>query len=78
MARCDLTLLNFLPILGAIFSKMRQYLSTYSLLKLNMMQGYCEIVRMPKVFLKIWKSCVSSSSRRKKLGHFLCISLTLH
>lgn len=53
MARCDLTLLNFLPILGAIFSKMRQYLSTYSLLKLNMMQGYCEIVRMPKVFLKI-------------------------
>ena len=78
MARCDLTLLNFLPILGAISSQMRQFLSTYSLLKLNMMQGYCEIVRMPKVFLKIWKSCVFSSGRRKKLGHFLCISLALH
>lgn len=51
MARCDLTLLNFLPILGAIFSQMRQYLSTYStysLLKLNMMQGVvnlCECQR---------------------------------
>lgn len=53
MSRCDLTLLNFLPILGAIFSQMRQYLSTYSLLKLNMMQGICEIVRMPKELLKI-------------------------
>lgn len=48
MARHDLTLLNFLPILGAIFSQMRQYLSTYSLLKLNMMQGVvnlCECQR---------------------------------
>lgn len=48
MARRDLTLLNFLPILDAIFSQMRQYLSTYSLLKLNMMQGVvnlCECQR---------------------------------
>ena len=48
MSRCDLTLLNFLQILGAIFSQMRQYLSTYSLLKLNMMQGVvnlCECQR---------------------------------
>lgn len=48
MARCDLTLLNFLPILCAIFSQMRQYLSTYSLLKLNMVQGVvnlCECQR---------------------------------
>jgi len=48
MSRCDLTLLNFLPILGVIFSQMRQFLSTYSLLKLNMMQGVvnlCECQR---------------------------------
>ena len=48
MARCNLMLLNFFLMLGAIFSKMRQYLSTYSLLKLNMMQGVvnlCECQR---------------------------------
>ena len=48
MARRDLTLLNFLPIPDAIFSQMRQFLSTYSLLKLNMMQGVvnlCECQR---------------------------------
>ena len=45
MASCDLTLLNFLPILGAIFSPMRQYLSTYSLLKLNMMQGVVNLCK---------------------------------
>lgn len=48
MARRDLTLLNFLPILDAIFCQMRRFLSTYSLLKLNMMQGVvnlCECQR---------------------------------
>lgn len=48
MARSDLTLLNFLPIPDAIFSQMRQFLSAYSLLKLNMMQGVvnlCECQR---------------------------------
>lgn len=50
MARCDLTLLNFLPILGAIFSQMRQHLSTYSLLKLNMMQGVVNLCECQRNF----------------------------
>ena len=49
MASCDLTLLNFLPILGAIFSPMRQYLSTYSLLKLNMMQGVVNLCKCQRI-----------------------------
>lgn len=68
MARCDLTLLNFLPILGAIFSQMRQYLSTYSLLKLSMMQGVVNLCECQRISWKYGRAVSSPPAEGKNLA----------
>lgn len=80
MARCDLTLLNFLPILGAIFSQMRQYLSTYSLLKLNIMQGVVNLCECQRNSENMEELCLLLQSKEKTWPfplHFARLALTL-